>query len=165
MSVSSHRDTRMYHSPGLCHSPLSPLFHSPPPHWQSCSHWRRSGTGHDPRGWMEPCHRDKNYTLDQPLSSTAEADFILCRRHRHSTRCCSWWYASSYTNTGRTTWSMTSVSGCSLSLSYTPVLGSCEDLGRALIGRVVRFGVLRDVTAVRSLLCIWGILSSAAQEI
>lgn len=46
-------------------------------------------------------------------------------------------------------------------LLYTPVLGGCEHLRRALIGRVVRFGILRDVTAVRGLLGIRGVLSTA----
>lgn len=41
------------------------------------------------------------------------------------------------------------------------VLGGCEHLRGALVGRVVRFGVLRDVTAVRGLLGIWGALSAA----
>lgn len=40
------------------------------------------------------------------------------------------------------------------------VLGSCEHLRRALIGRVVRFGVLRDVATVGGLLRIWGVLSA-----
>lgn len=41
------------------------------------------------------------------------------------------------------------------------VLCRCEHLRRALIGRVVRFGILRDVPAVRGLLGIWGALSAA----
>lgn len=50
-------------SPCPCHSPLWSLSRSPPPHWLSCCHWRRSGRGLDPRGWRGPCSRDKNYTL------------------------------------------------------------------------------------------------------
>lgn len=44
---------------------------------------------------------------------------------------------------------------------YTPVLGGCEHLRRALIGGVVRFGILRDMTAVGGLLGIWAVLSTA----
>lgn len=38
---------------------------------------------------------------------------------------------------------------------YIPVLGSSEDFWRTLIGWIVRFGVLRDMTTVRGLLGIW----------
>lgn len=55
--------TRRMCSPCPCHSPLWSLSHSPPPHWLSCCHWRRSGRGLDLQGWMGPCSRDKNYTL------------------------------------------------------------------------------------------------------
>lgn len=40
------------------------------------------------------------------------------------------------------------------------VLGGCKHLRGALIGRVVRFGVLRDVTTVRGLLGVWGVFST-----
>lgn len=55
--------TRWMRSPCRCRSPLWSLSHSPPPHWLSCCHWRRSGRGPDLQGWMGPCSRDKNYTL------------------------------------------------------------------------------------------------------
>ncbi len=47
---------------------------------------------------------------------------------------------------------------------YTPVLCGCEHLRRTLIGRVVRFGVLRDMTAVRGLLGVWGIFSTVERD-
>lgn len=50
-------------------------------------------------------------------------------------------------------------------LLYTPVFGGDEHLRRTLIGRVVGFGILRDVATVRGLLGIWGVLSTAAREV
>lgn len=47
---------------------------------------------------------------------------------------------------------------------YTPVLGGYEHLRRALIGRVVRFGILRDMTAVRGLLSIGEVLFIATRK-
>ena len=45
-------------------------------------------------------------------------------------------------------------------LSYTPVLGGRERFRGALIGGIVRFGVLRDVATVGGLLGIWGVFST-----
>lgn len=57
------------HSPCQCHSLLWPRSHSPPPHWRSCWHWRRTARGRGPQGSMESCHRSKNYTLGYPFHS------------------------------------------------------------------------------------------------
>lgn len=43
---------------------------------------------------------------------------------------------------------------------YTPVLSGCEHLRRALIGRVVRLGILGDVATIRGFLGVWRVFSA-----